>query len=121
MKKPGFLAATLVTACLFAVGAAAVAHHALTPGGPEVIESANAAEVRAAEAPPADAVNARRAASTGAAASSEANRNVSRAARETVEVDRSSSARVSAGAVRRKSIASIQSRSDDDDDDDDDD
>lgn len=117
MKKPGFLAASLGTACLFAFDAAAVAHYALTPGGAEVIEVANAAEVRPAEAPAA-----RPAAAPSVASVEGGERSASRATGAAANADKSSSvSRVSANALRGKSIAALNARDDDDDDDDDDD
>ena len=110
MKKPGVLAASLLTASLFAVGLAVVAHHALAPGAaPELVETANAAEVRAAapETQP-------RAAASGAR-STGADRAVA------ADAEKTSAARIYRSAMRGKSIGAGRSYSDDDDDDDDDD
>lgn len=118
MKKPGFLAASLGTACLFAFGAAAVAHYALTPGGAEVIEVANAAEVRPAEAPR-ETASARSASAPSALSIEGAGRAASRPAGDAADSDKSSVSRVSARALQRKSVAALNGDDDDDDDDDD--
>jgi len=107
MKKPGVMAASLLTACLFAVGLAAVAHHALAPGAaPELVETANAAEVRQTSS---DVQ--RRTAAPSTARSTGADRAAS------ADAEKTSAARLYRSAVRGKSMNA--GRDDDDDDDDD--